>query len=600
MKPGQIRFWIILAAVLFVAIWVSRRFQSAPRVGSEKILPQLDVAAITAVQVRPSGPGSLQIRAERTNGTWLLTEPIVYPAQPTNVTGLLETLASLTAATTITPAEVRARRNPEEEYGFASPQASIILQQGGYRAHLLVGNYTAPGDQVFLQVVAREGVYVVDAGWLKWVPRAANDWRDRALLNLEPGAIERLAVTNNTRAFVLQKDTNLLWRMAWPLSSARADNARIEEALQGLSRLEIQQFVSDDAKPDLDAFGLGKPDLEVALGQGTNTPALLQFGKAMPAATNQVYARKSGQNTVFTINAAALAPWRGASVNDFRDPHLVTLTEPVARIEVAGGGENFELTRQTNGSWQVRPGDYPADDALVGEFLAALTNLQVVQFTKDVVNAPELPEFGLASPLRKYSLQSAPGAGSGGATNCLIVELDFGCATNSADKVFARRTDESSVYAVSTNDFARLPGAGWQLQERKLWNFTEQEVERLIVRQQDKKLELIRKGDHLWSLAPGSQGIINDLAVEQTVRGVARASVRAWVARNPAQPETYGLNRPHALTFVLKGGERIEVEFGGQASAEAQYAAVRRGSETYVAELPWHLYRDVASYLSIR
>lgn len=600
MKPSQIWFWTLLAAGLLVVILLLRMQKPPVPAGPQTVLPQLNTGAVTSVQVRPSGPGSLQIRAERTNGTWQLVEPFVYPAQPTNVTRLLDALALLKAATYITPAEVRSRANPEEEFGFVTPQASIILQQGGYRAHVLVGNFTAPGDQVFLQVVAREGVYVVDAGWLKAIPRSANAWRDRALVEVELSSIDRLAVTNNSRAFALQKDTNTLWRMAWPLSSARADNARIEDALHRLAHLEIQQFISDDPKPDLEAFGLGKPDLEVALGQGTNTVALLQFGKAVAGVTNQVYARRSGQHTVFTVPAPALASWRGASVNDFRDPHLVTLTEPIGAIDVSAG-EEFSVMRQTNGSWTVRPQDYPADAALVGDLLGALTNLQVLQFTKDVVNAPELPEFGLASPIRKYSLQSsAVLTGGAAATNCLIVELDFGLATNAADKVFVRRTDESSVYAISTNDFARLPVAGWQLQERKLWNFTEQDVAKLRVRQQGKTLELLRKGDHLWSLAPGSQGIINDLAVEQTTRGLARASARAWVARNPADLEPWGLARPHELTFVLKDGASVDLAFGGTGPAESQYALIKRGDATYVVELPWYLYRDVASYLSIR
>ena len=34
-----------------------------------------------------------------------------------------------------------------------------------------MGAKTAPGDQVFLQVVGVEGVYVVDADFLKYLPR---------------------------------------------------------------------------------------------------------------------------------------------------------------------------------------------------------------------------------------------------------------------------------------------------------------------------------------------------------------------------------------------------------------------------------------------
>ena len=106
-------------------------------------------------------------------------EPLVYPAQGTNIDHLLDALEELRPGTYITPAEIRNRPKAEEEFGFTSPQFTIILQQSGYRAHLLVGSLTAPGDQVFVKVVAREGVYIVDAGLLKYLPRSVHEWRDR-------------------------------------------------------------------------------------------------------------------------------------------------------------------------------------------------------------------------------------------------------------------------------------------------------------------------------------------------------------------------------------------------------------------------------------
>ena len=541
MKPRQIWFWTVLAAGLFGFIFFFQRYKPPATPWPRK--------ALASVQGRRCHfhPGSaIRSGLTRHSGgthepTWQLVEPLVYAAQGTNIERLLDALESLTPATFIAPSEIRNRPKAEEEFGFAAPQASIIVQQPGYRAHLLVGSFTAPGDQVFLQVVAREGVYVVDAELLKLVPRSVNQWRDTALIAGDPSLVDRIAVTNRARAFVLQRDTNTLWKMVWPLSSARADNARTEEALQRLAQLRIRQFITDDSKPELEALGLLRPPLELALSQGTNAPALLQFGKAVTTATNEVYARRLGQNAIFTVSSDGLSPWRNAAVNEFRDPHLLTLTDAVAALEVHGT-ENFIVQRQTNDVWRVLPNNSPADAALVSELLFALTSIQIVQFTKDVVNPPELPEFGLASPALNYSLLSAPAASASGSagqpamTNCVIVGLDFGLATNVTDKVFVRRRDEGSVYAISTNDFARLPSAAWQLRERKLWDVTENEIAGLIVRQNGKKLELIRRGDHLWSVAPGSQGIINDLAVEQTVRGLAHASARQWVCARNAKP----------------------------------------------------------------
>ena len=111
----------------------------------------------------------------------------------------------------ITARELRNRPKVDEAYGFVAPQASIVIEQPDYPVHLLVGSRTAPGDQVFLQVVGADGVYVVGADFLKYVPRTPEDWRDTTLIDLKGLAFDRLSVTNGAKLFELRRDaTN--WR----------------------------------------------------------------------------------------------------------------------------------------------------------------------------------------------------------------------------------------------------------------------------------------------------------------------------------------------------------------------------------------------------
>src|SRR5205823_9267329 len=125
-------------------------------------------------------------------------------------------------------------------------------------------------------------------------------------------------------------------------------------------------------------------------------------------------------------------------------PHLLTLTGPVDAIEVSGA-DKFTVLHQSNDSWRIVPQGFAADGQLVKELLSSLNGMQVTQFVKDVVIEPNLPEYGLASPARKYILKAGAGASTG--SNGIIAELHFG--TNQDDRVYARRSDEGSVYAVS-------------------------------------------------------------------------------------------------------------------------------------------------------
>ena len=199
----------------------------------------------------------------------------------------------------------------------------------------MVGNKTPPGDQVFLRVVGMDGAFVADAGWLKLIPRSANDWRDTALVDAGHGGLDWIVLTNGAKVIELRRDaTNHFWRMIRPFP-ARADTDRITEALQHLQTARVTQFVTDDPKADLTAFGLQPAELDLWLGRGTNFVSAIHVGKSPTNDPTQVFARRESWNAIVTTAREPLLPWRG-SVNDFRDSHLLELTAPVAEIEVRG------------------------------------------------------------------------------------------------------------------------------------------------------------------------------------------------------------------------------------------------------------------------
>ena len=640
--------WFWLAAGLFGLIVFYERHGRRTVSGPVKILPQLQAAAVNRVQIVPLGQP--EIRVERTNGTWRLRAPIVYPAQSAAIESLLSELERLTPATYLAPRDLRDRPRAEEEYGLAPEQVSIFIHEGDRRSQVKVGQKTPPGDQVFLQVAGTNGVYVVDAGLLNFVPHRADDWRDRALIDLKGVALDRIAVTNGATIFELQRDpSNQLWRMTTP-NPARANNARIEAALQDLQRARVNQFVGDNPKPDLEALGLQPPEWELALSQGTNRLVLLQFGRSLtnsapssslgstgtvagaeqPAAQNgrgQVYARRLSpagtdstgpQSVLVTLSNEFMGAWRG-SVNDFRDPHLVALSGPaeaqVEAVEVRGE-DSFSLQRNTNGEWRVLPQNYSADPVLVKDLLSVLNGMQIIELVKEIVIEPDLgPLYGLAPPAREYIIKAASATGTnGGAVQALRVLADLQFGTNQNDKVYARRADESSVYAVKPADVGLLPSASWQLRQRQIWDVSEEEVGGVTIRQGGKVRQLLRQGQAKWSLAPGSQGVVDGLAEEETVRGLCHLAAAAWVARGQQHRADYGFSPdgqsglasapPGAagrrITLDLKNGGKLNVEFArGSPSSLPYYAGVVLEGEFWIFEFPVALGQAVLSYLSV-
>jgi hypothetical protein len=582
----------MIAAILFALILFFERQQRHANAEPAQILVNLQPQSVTSVQIIPAGV--LEIRADRTNQMWLLTKPIVYPAQPAAIEALLDALQKLTPAMRLSAGELRERPDAEKEFGFDSPQISLVIEAGEQRWQLLVGNKTAPGDQVFLRVVGVEGVFVTDADWLQFIPRTDSDWRDTSLVDANQiNDCDWIVVTNGAEIIELRRDaTNHLWHMIRPLQ-ARADGDRITDALQRLQTARVSQFITDDPKVDLSAFGLQPADLDLWFGRDTNLVTAIHTGGSLTNGSSQVYAKREGWNAVVTTASGPLSPWHGA-VNDFRDPHLLELTAPVAEIE-SRGEQNFILQQLGTNDWKVAGENFPTDVESVQQFIKILAGLRVVEFVKDVVTTPDLQTYGLASSSRQIILRSAVGD-----TNAVIAQLLFG--TKQTNEVFVRRADEGFVYAITMEDFNRLPEAGWEFRERHIWNFTENDVAQIELHQNGKARTMIRDGPNKWSLAPGSQGMINPPAIEETAHRLGELTAVGWVDRNMTNFTQYGFKPDNLqITIALKNGAKYTVDFGAELppSTQTALAAVTLDGERWAFVFPPVLYQFVLSYLTI-
>jgi hypothetical protein len=585
--------WFLIAAALFALIFIFEHFLRPAAAVSSCILPELRPPAVTSVQVIPSG--ALEIRADRTNGTWLLTKPVAYPAQPAAIEALLDALQKLTPATRISAAELRNHRNADVEFGFETPRISLVIESGDQLRQIRIGNMTPPGDAVYLRVVGVDGAFVADADWLKFIPLSANDWRDTALIDASNGGLDWIVLTNGTKVIELRRDaTNHLWRMIRPFP-ARADADRITDALQHLQTARIIQFVTDNPKADLTAFGLQPADLDLWLGHGTNFLSAIHVGTSPTNEPTQVFARRERWNAILTTAKEPLLPWRG-SVNDFRDSHLLELTTPVAEIEVHGPTD-FTLQRHGSDDWQVVGEKFPGDAENAQAYIKYLAGLRLTEFVKDVVTAPDLPAYGLATPSRRIILRSVAGD-----TNAVIADILFGATQT--NEVFVKRADEDFIYGVATADLGRMPDfeSSWEFRGRQIWNFSENDVSQIMLRQNGKTRVMIRNGPNQWSLAPGSQGIINPPAIEETTHRFGGLAATYWFGRNITEPEkNYGLNTNNLqITFELKNGEKRTVDFGTEApQAHTALAAVTLDGERWALIFPPVLYQFVLSYLTI-
>ena len=582
--------WFVLAALLAAGIWIVEKHFLPAITTPAALLSGFRVGDVTHVEVSPAG--AREIIVSRTNKLWQLEKPFAYPAQAASIENLLGALAKLVPVMRLTASDVHGK-NTDTEFGFDNPQYTLDLAAADQVWHLRIGNRTPPGDQVYIRIVGLDGAFVTDASWLQSLPHSANDWRDTALVDATD-VPDWIVITNGAKVIELRRDaTNQLWRIIRPLA-ARADGAHVLAVWQQFHTARTESFVTEDPKADLSAYNLQPADLDVWFGRGTNFFAAVHAGKSLPEKPTLVYARREGWNGVLAVAKDALAPWRGA-VNDFRDPHLFELTAPVAEIEVRGETSENSYTLQTHGSngWMVAGEKFPADEGNVLDMVKLLAGFHI-EFVKDAVTTPGLPDFGLAVPARQITLRSAVGD-----TNSTIAQLLFSAIQTNI--VYVKRADEDSVYSLPAEEFNRLFLTGWDFRARRIWNFSETNVVQITLHQNGQTRQLNRTGESKWSLGAGSQGIIFPPSIEETAHRLGELTAAGWVGRNITEPTKFGLNTNNlTVTIELKTGEKYSVDFGLEIpKLQTALAAVTLEGERWAFVFPAALYQFVVQYLTI-
>jgi hypothetical protein len=584
--------WFALAVGLFAFIFFFERHWGKPPPGPAPLLPGFKAVGVTGVRIFVESPQPQEIRAELTNAQWWITQPIRYPAQKTTIDALLSALEKIIPDTIVSRNELQ-RPEAEAEFGFDHPQASLVIQQETTLPAIKFGRRTAPGNQVFVQVVGREDIYVVDAEVLNFLPASVDEWRDRALVDFRDLRFNSINITNAGRVIKLQLDpTNQTWQLIQPLE-ARADDGYLLGMMQQLQQTRITEFVPEERRPDLDALGLQPPELSIAFAKGIVNAVLLQFGRTNAA--GQIYGRRDDLNAVVTVPSGVLAAWQ-QHFSKFRDLRLLTPPPGLVGVEILGP-EKFALERSGTNQWRLVAEKFPVDAAAADGLLGLLASLEIVEFVKDVVSAPEFGAYGLTSAVQQIVFKTAPASGE---TNSSPLRLEFGASTNGI--IYGRRSDEASVYALRLADFQKLPTAAWQLRERRLWGEAPPELARLSAHKGEWKRDLVRSGTNSWVFGAGSQGVLDVECTRQLAYQLEQIRATLWVARGPAAADDtrfgFGTNSL-MLTLETSKQEKMEIQFGGYSSENYPFARVTLDGEPWVFEFPSMLYRFLLACLTV-
>lgn len=501
-------FLVVAAAALVAYVWIAGHRDGVTVVsdrGATAVFDRIDPGQVTTIEILRSNS---VLRVERTNGAWTLRLPVVAPAQSASVERWLATLGRLEPRRYVDAQELVDRKDGLKSFGLEGGGAARVTLTGRSAPVILsLGNPAPLGGQFYLQRVGDSGVFTADQALLRDLPASPNEWRDRALLQVDPLACDTLELRNRAGiVFEAVRTAGGTWSLRQPLVT-RADDDRLNSLLTHLHAARVAEFLSDGSPVDLAATGLQPPEAELILRRGTNEVERLVFGNLTTNTPGRRHVLRASATNLVLAEADVVGPLQ-LPVTAYRDRHLLALTGEPDRLERAGTN-GFTLAREGTNWWVTRPRRFPADPAVVRYALDQFAGLEIAEFVNDVMTDPA--RYGLETPQREYLLSAG--------TN-LLAQLQLGSFVPGRNGVllYARETDTPGVHALPSSCLIQLPSAAGQFRD---WRFAPTNVVEWAVRRAGQERQVTRDAMG-WRVASGPPASLIADAVDEALHQLGR------------------------------------------------------------------------------
>ena len=446
--------------------------------GSRPVPPptlfNVDARHISGIDLRY--PDSELELVRNPNHTWSVVKPIKTDGDQGSVDGLAQALANAQLTRTIQDQPVSLK-----PFGLETPTARITVttDNKGVLPELLVGNASPVSTGVYVKLANQPSVLMTTSDFTSAITKKVNDVRSRELATFNMEDVQQIVLHSGASAPIEIDRQGGQWRIVAP-GHYPADADSVAQMLTALVDAHINEFVTD-APTDLGQYGLKNPQIEIDVYTGkdkTNHPLLI--GLEQPQASKKaVYAKRGGENSVYTVDDALLAKVN-LSAWDLRDKTVMRFDPlKIGRLEIENHGKQFTLSRGQAGKWLVADGNKssPANGQAVQTFLDELANLKGDKIVQDPMTDPQkvsmdkpteqIAVFGLDD--KKIGtvklaqihtkVQVAPAEGDDESESKSKAER-----TETRIENYATSTAGTAVYSLRESDFSQLDMNGDQFQ----------------------------------------------------------------------------------------------------------------------------------------
>lgn len=444
------------------------------------------------------------VRLERRGDGWMLTKPIMWPANPLAVSRMLFELQSLEHESSFLVRDLAKSSLSLADYGLDEPQLALTFTAGppqgaaGGRppstSTLRVGDTARVGNRLYVLSPDGERIHVVGRSLIDSLALTLDQIRSDTLFNIPLFEARSLSLQTAAPASlrIRLSRNGPRWSFEAP-GPVRASKNDVELAINGLNTL-VAKTLLDPATLTPDQTGLANPTLRITLeGNGRRetlllgNPVTVETGAAPaagaePASPAMVdyYGKMEDKEPVFIVALLealsatlhnAQETLRDRRVLDF-DPSVVTSITIVAPNYPGLTLQRLETGRQPANTdpWQIAIHNadqalqtLPADLARVHRLNQKLYLLQVEKFVTDAPQSADLENWGFNRPQREITLNLAPAGTAAapvslGSTSLTLLIGGFASRQESG-RVYVRLAGERepSVYLVSAEILRETP-----------------------------------------------------------------------------------------------------------------------------------------------
>lgn len=413
-------FLLLLVSTLLLFIIYIEPEWDAERRFQENRLQILGAEAAEIDYLRIATPADAEgPELEKSNGSWELTKPVRWPANPFAVNRILSQLQFLERETSFPVEDIGSSGQTLADFGLQPPEIVLTYRSGDLTHDLKIGRVTDIGNRLYMLAPDEERIHVVNRSLLDSLSIGFEDLRSSAVFSTPVFEIHswnlQMRSAGNLRVRLTRRANS--WIFETPIR-ARANRAAVDTTLAQIVDLKVKSFVGEGGG-DPSLLGLVNPDLRLTIEGGSSRQSVL-IGNPVPnGASDEFYAKKEDNPTVFTLEIPFLDTLRTAQVV-LRERRLFSLEpdELQSILITREGDESVTLQKLENGIWQVvtRGTDQvlqtmPGDQGIIERLVDSLLWVQALPdngFVSDAPSAADLERFGLSIPLWEVEVQAHP------------------------------------------------------------------------------------------------------------------------------------------------------------------------------------------------